>query len=247
VKVIELRNYLLRPGTTGDFIRYFEEHFLDSQQAEGMYPLGQFEVVGEPDRFVWIRAFRDMPARLRGLTGFYGGAFWLARRDEANAMMLEHHNVHLLRPLAPIATLAGGATHADRASEPPGTLSPESGLVTADFYHAAPGALEDLAGRFEQTMRPALVADGHQVLGHFVAELAPNDYPRLPVIQDPSLLIVLSAYRDRGECTRLRRAWGDRGPAADAGLGPLLAADVTTLYLRPTVRSPIRYRINGAT
>ena len=187
-----------------------------------------------------------MEARLRGLTGFYGGGFWQARRDEANAMIREHHNVHLLRPLAPIATLTGGATLSDRASEPPGTLSSETGLVAADFYQAAPGALEDLAGRFERTMRPALVADGHEILGHFVAELAPNDYPRLPVTQDPTLFVVLSAYRDRGECTRLRRDSSDRGPAADAGLGTLLTADVTTLYLRPTVRSLIRYRANGA-
>src|SRR5262249_21722860 len=108
MKVLELRNYLLKPGATADFIRYFEEHFLESQRDEGMHRLGQFEVVGEPNRFVWIRAFRDREARLRGLTGFYGGAFWLARRDEANAMMLEHHDVHLLRPLAPIAALTGG-------------------------------------------------------------------------------------------------------------------------------------------
>ena len=56
MQVIELRNYLLQQGAP--FIRYFEEHFLLSQRAEGMHPLGQFEVVGEPDRFVWIRGFR---------------------------------------------------------------------------------------------------------------------------------------------------------------------------------------------
>ena len=83
MQVIELRNYLLAPGKTRDFIRYFEEHFLQSQRDQGMDPLGQFELVGEPDRFVWIRAFQDMPARLRGLTGFYSGPFWLARRDVA--------------------------------------------------------------------------------------------------------------------------------------------------------------------
>jgi hypothetical protein len=246
VKVLELRNYLLRPGTAGDFIRYFEEHFLDSQRDEGMHLLGQFEVVGEPDRFVWIRGFADMPTRLRALTGFYGGAFWQARRDAANAMMLEHHNVHLLRPLAPIAAITGSATPADVASEPPGALPPHTGLVVADFYHAAPGARADLVERFEGTVRPALVAAGHPVLGHFVAELRPNDYPRLPVIQDPSLLAVLSAYRDRDECTRLRQQWTARGPAGEGGLGPLLAEDMATLLLRPTARSLIRYRANGA-
>ena len=39
MRVIELRNYLLKDGATGDFIRYFEEHFLFSQREEGMHVL----------------------------------------------------------------------------------------------------------------------------------------------------------------------------------------------------------------
>src|SRR5262249_45345299 len=246
MRVLELRNYLLRKGKTGDFIRYFEEHFLDSQRREGMYPLGQFEVVGEPDRFVWIRGFADMAARLRGLSSFYGGAFWQARPDAANAMMLEHQNVHLLRPLAHITALTGGATPEEHASEPPGALPARTGLVAVDFYRAAPEAAEDLVDRFERKVRPALVASEHQVLGHFVAELAPNDYPRLPVIQDPSLLVVLSAYRDRPSLTAARREWTARGPGEAGGLEPLLTADVAPIYLHPTARSLIRYRADGS-
>jgi hypothetical protein len=245
VTVLELRNYLLRPGATADFIRYFETHFLDSQRAEGMHPLGQFAVEGEPDRFVWIRGFADMGARLRGLQGFYGGAFWLARRDETNAMLVDHENVHLLRPLAPVAGLTGGATPEARASEPAGTLASRTGVVTVDLYRAAPADRESLVDRFERTVRPSLMADGHRILGHFVAELAPNDYPRLAVIQDPALLAVVSAYRDRDECARLRRGWNARGPAGE-GLGRLLATDVATLHLRPTLRSLIRYQTSGA-
>ena len=172
MQVIELRNYLLRPDAP--FIRYFEEHFLLSQRAEGMHPLGQFEVVGEPDRFVWIRGFDDMATRLRGLSAFYGGPFWHARRDEANAMMLEHHNVHLLRPLGSIAALTGGATLEDRAPEPPGAVRPETGLVVVDFYRTEPAKLGGLVELFEQRVRPALLQQGHHVLGHFVAELRPT-------------------------------------------------------------------------
>lgn len=134
MQVVELRNYLLADGAKADFIRYFEEHFLFSQRDEGMHPLGQFEVVGAPNRFVWMRGFLDMPARFRGLTRFYGGAFWLARRDLANAMMREHHDVHLLRPLESIDTLTGGLSLEDRASEPPGIPRPDTGLVVVDFY-----------------------------------------------------------------------------------------------------------------
>ena len=243
--VLELRNYLLRPGAAADFIRHFEQHFLDSQRAEGMQPLGQFTLEGEPDRFVWIRGFQDMAARLRGLRGFYGGAFWLERREATNAMLLDHENVHLLRPLAPIADLTGGITPEARAAEPTGVLDPRSGVVTVDFYRSAPAALDALVDRFERIAHPALIAAGHRILGHFVSESRPNDYPRLAVIQDPSLLVVIGAYRDRDECTRLRRDWRARGPAGEGSMRPLLASDVATLYLHPTLRSLIRYPTNG--
>jgi hypothetical protein len=244
MQVIELRNYLLRPDAP--FIRYFEEHFLLSQRAEGMHPLGQFEVVGEPDRFVWIRGFDDTATRLRGLSAFYGGPFWHARRDEANAMMLEHHNVHLLRPLGSIAAMTGGVTLEDRAPEPPGAVRPETGLVVVDFYRTEPAKLGGLVERFEQRVRPALLRQGHHVLGHFVAELQPNDYPRLPVIQDPALLVVLSAYRDRERCAALRHDWHRGSPVLEGDMQPFLASEVETIHLRPTARSLIRYPGDGA-
>jgi hypothetical protein len=247
MQVIELRNYLLAPGKTRDFIRYFEDHFLQSQRDRGMYPLGQFELVGEPDRFVWIRAFQDMPARLGGLTGFYGGPFWLARRDTANAMIREHHDVHLLRPLGPAVALTGGASPDDVAAAPPGFVPAETGLVVADFYRVPPAALEGAVELFEREARPALLDRGHHVLGHFVAELAPNDYPRLPVIQDPGLLVVMTAYRDAEHCHTARSDWDGRAPAGLEGWRSGMTADVVSLRLRPTARSLIRYRGMAAT
>jgi len=241
MRVVELRNYRLADGAAGEFIRYFEEHFLVSQREEGMHVLGQFAVVGEPDRFVWLRGFEDMAARQRGLSRFYGGPFWLARRATANGMILDSDDVHLLRPLGAIEALTGGLALEDRAPEPPGTLPAHTGLVAADFYRAAPDALDRLVSIFEQRLRPALVEQGHQVLGHFVAELAPNDYPRLPVIQDARLLLVLSAYRDGEHHAALQAAWRGGDPwraLRQAEVG----TDVATLRLRPTARSLIRFR-----
>jgi hypothetical protein len=228
MRVLELRNYLLKEGLTGDFIRFFEERFLFSQREEGMHTLGQFAVVGEPDRFVWIRAFESMETRLRDLSGFYGGPVWKAHGPAANEMMLEFHDVHLLRPLAPIADLAGGLSLEDRASEPAGALPSHTGLVAVDFYRSEPGGLDRLVGLFERRLRPALVEQGSQVLGHFVAELALNDYPRLPVYQDADLLVVLSAYRDREHHAAVKTS-------------TLPATDMRTMLLRPTARSVIRY------
>jgi hypothetical protein len=244
MRVIELRDYRIRDGMTRGFIRYFEEHFLYSQREAGMHVLGQFEVVGAPSRFVWIRGFEDMDARRRGLEAFYGGPFWQARRTETNAMIVDSDDVHLLRPIGS-PDLAEGLTLEDRASEPAGVVAPHAGLLAADFHRAQPGALERLVSLFERRLRPALLTRGHQVLGFFVAERAPNDYPRLPVIQDPTLLLVLSAYRDAGHCATMRAGWPGGDPWAvvlDAASPAPVAAPVTTMRLRPTARSLIRYR-----
>lgn len=227
MRVLELRNYLLKEGATGAFIRFFEEHFLFTQREEGMHTLGQFAVVGEPDRFVWIRAFESMETRRRGLGGFYGGPAWKAHGPTANGMMLEFHDVHLLRPLAPIADLTGGLSLEDRAAEPAGVLPPHTGLVAVDFHRSEPGGLERRVELFERSLRPALVERGAQVLGHFVAELAPNDYPGLPVYQEADLLVVLSACRDREHHAALKSS--------------LPATGVETMLLRPTARSVVRY------
>jgi NIPSNAP len=239
MRVIELRNYLLKDGARDQFIRYFEDHFLFSLRDEGMYPLGQFEVVGASNRFAWIRGFDDMRARRRSLEGFYGGPVWHARRDVANAMMLEHHDVHLLRPLGPLAALTGGESLEHLASAPSGQIPPTTGLIVVDFYRAAAETLGRLVELFEGRVLPALATRGDRVLGHFVAELAPNDYPRLPVIQDPTLLVVVSAFRDREH----HEAWRDHPAttATAAEMRALLTADPTTLCLRPTARSLIRY------
>jgi hypothetical protein len=147
-------------------------------------------VVGEPDRFVFIRGFADLRARLSGLTGFYDSPFWQARRDRANSMLIEWHHVHLLRPLGGLERLT--------ADRPPG-------LVAVDFHRVPSAALGRTIEEFEQQEPPALA--------HFVSELTPNDYPRLPVIQDPDLFVVMSRARE---------------PHVDTA---------TTVLLKPTARS----------
>lgn len=207
-----------------------------------MHVLGQFELVDDPDRFVWIRGFENMEARRRGLSGFYGGPFWQAHRAEANETMLEFHKVHLLRPLGPVAEMTGGLSLEDRALEPPGAVPAHTGLVVMDFYRSKPGALGRLTEIFEQRVQPALMAQGHQILGHLVAEMTPNDYPGLPVMQDPDLLVVLAAYRDAEHLEALR---AEGKGSAHGELSMLLAAEVETIRLRPTAKSLIRYGGDG--
>ena len=71
--VVELRQYTLRPGQRDVLIELFDRALVESQEAEGMAIVGQFRDLDDPDRFVWIRGFDDMPSRARALAAFYGG------------------------------------------------------------------------------------------------------------------------------------------------------------------------------
>src|SRR5918997_78386 len=100
IRVLELRNYVTKPGQRDKFISYFETNFIDSQNAIGGYILGQFRVKDADDNFFWMRGFDDMASRSRYLPEFYRGVFWKQRRNDANDMLLNNDNVHLLKPLS---------------------------------------------------------------------------------------------------------------------------------------------------
>jgi hypothetical protein len=55
--------------------------------------LGAFRDVDDPDSFVWLRGFADMPARGEGLQAFYGGPVWAKHSDAANATIIDSDNV----------------------------------------------------------------------------------------------------------------------------------------------------------
>src|SRR5687767_11829972 len=97
--VIDLRQYTLRPGQRDRLIDVFDTYLVDGQEQTGMHIVGQFRDLDDPDRFVWIRGFRDLPARGRALKAFYGGPIWHEHAAAANATMIDSDNALLLRPV----------------------------------------------------------------------------------------------------------------------------------------------------
>src|SRR5215470_11200374 len=97
--VVELRQYTLQPGQRDVLVDLFDREFVESQEAAGMAIVGQFRDLDQPDRFVWIRGFADMPSRARALASFYGGPAWRTHSAQANATMIDTDNVLLLRPV----------------------------------------------------------------------------------------------------------------------------------------------------
>jgi hypothetical protein len=72
---------------------------VEPQEELGARVIGTFRDVQRPDRFVWIREFADMAARLAALSGFYGGPVWKEHRDAANARMIDSDDVLLPEPV----------------------------------------------------------------------------------------------------------------------------------------------------
>jgi hypothetical protein len=189
VNVLEIRNYLLKPNVLEHFIDYFEEHFIASQEAEHMTLLGQFRLIDEPDHFVWIRGFHDMPTRQKALQNFYGGSVWAKYGPLANEMMLEWHNVHLLRPLSDIDLMNGMTTERIAADLAAGTISLSTGLIAIDFYQLHADQHETM-----QNIVQAYQKEGIQIRGQCVAEMSENTFARLPVYQYEDIFVLISAY-----------------------------------------------------
>ena len=68
--VVELRQYTLHPGKRDILIDLFDREFIEPQEALGITVVGQFRDVDDPDRFVWLRGFRDMVSRAKA-AGFF--------------------------------------------------------------------------------------------------------------------------------------------------------------------------------
>jgi len=112
-------------------IDLFDREFIESQEAFGMKVIGQFRDLINPNRFVWLRGFRDMPSRAEALKDFYGGPVWKAHRDAANATMIDSDNVLLLHP----ATPTSGFSLANRERPRPGSNETRSELIVAAIYY----------------------------------------------------------------------------------------------------------------
>lgn len=178
-RIVELRQYRLHPGRREDLIALFDREFVETQEACGMTVIGQFRDLDDPDRFVWLRGFADMPARTRALAAFYGGPVWAAHRDAANATMIDSDDVLLLRPAR-----AGSGFALDGL-----TRDGDGGMLIATIRHLRP-----------EEATPPVPADA---LAAFVTERAENGFPRLPVRTDAHVFVTFGRVAGEGEVRRL--------------------------------------------
>jgi hypothetical protein len=158
--VVELRQYTLHPGKRDILIDLFDREFVESQEALGIKIIGQFRDLEHPDRFVWLRGFRDMTARAKALSDFYSGPVWKAHREAANATMIDSDNVLLLRPALPTS----GFSLENMKRPPIGSHEMPTSLVLATIYYFEGPAASDFINFFERTLKPVGDKPGHDSL-----------------------------------------------------------------------------------
>jgi hypothetical protein len=228
ITVVELRQYTLRGSHREDLISLFEREFIESQETLGLHVLGIFRDLDDPDRFVWMRGFRDMAQRRAGLQAFYTGPVWKANNRAANATMLDSDNVLLLCPLPK----SDGLLVPQRATA--------SGIVRVSIHNLAQVPISGFTEFFERTMRPMITEGGGTILATLISETQPNDYPGLPVREHESVFVWLTRFANADEeakFTRLlvqRSGWRDKVPEA---LWSALMRKPEVLRLSPTSRS----------
>jgi len=153
VRVVELRQYLLKPGRTDDLIEVFDRELVETQEACGMVVIGQFRDLDRPDWFVWLRGFADMESRRQALTDFYDGPVWKEHGPAAVDTMIDSDDVLLLEPSVlelPGARPARGEFPAE---------------LTITVYDGAPADATDAPVALLRTLH------------------AENTFPRLPVVE----------------------------------------------------------------
>lgn len=203
-----------------------------------MRVIGQFCDLDDPNRFVWLRGFRNMSERAEGLKGFYGGPVWKAHRETANATMIDSDNVLLLRPAHPESGfLLGDFRPPFDASEVPATL------VVATIYYLDEPAGDDFVGFFEQSVKPVLINAGASILAYLVTENSLNNFPALPVREGENVFIWFSLFRDQmayeDHVAGLSKSARWRGEVSPE-LTRRLSNPPEVLKLSPTARSQLR-------
>lgn len=189
--VVELRQYTLRAGQRDVLISIFERHFIEAQEDLGAKVIGHFRDLDNPDRFVWVRGFRDMPSRAAALEAFYTGDVWKEHRDAANDTLVDHENVLLLRP----ARAGSGFAPRVRAEGDPG--AERKGLLAATIYPLVSAVSDELVAFFDDRLKPELVAAGAEVVGAYVTEASENNYPRLAIREGENVFVWFARFPDR--------------------------------------------------
>ncbi|MFZ1799654.1 MAG: hypothetical protein WAU24_07285 [Chitinophagaceae bacterium] len=193
ITVIELRNYLLKPGFTNKFNAYFSDHFIQPMLGMGVAILGKFKIKNNNNRFVWIRGFESMQQRKKFLPDFYTTSeVWKKYKKGANEMIRNSDNVYLLRPLQ-----SGHTLDDINAGIESNIFKSEATFAAVDLY-IANTRLKEFISFYNNHYLVILRSLGIETT-LWVSEMGENDFPQLPVFQNKDLLATITFYKNENE------------------------------------------------
>lgn len=237
--VLELRQYKIFAGQRDAMINVFESKFIEGQEQLGMRLLGQFRDLDDPDRFTWMREFANVGVRAKALNDFYTGPVWRAHRDEANPLLEDNDNVLLLKPATAQSALKSSPTSERTAF---GAPPRPAGLVVATIYYLWKDPAEGFTAFFTSKLAPELAIAGLPVLGAYVIEPTPNDFPQLPVRQHEKAFVWFTRVADASAHEKARASLNARLQSGSLGreLARHQERQAQILRLAPTPRSLLR-------
>ncbi|HEX9512796.1 MAG TPA: NIPSNAP family protein [Puia sp.] len=200
IGVLELRNYVIKPGNRDRFIDFFEGNLITPQVELNGYPIGQYRIKGQENNFCWLRGFESMRSRSAFLPAFYYGPDWKKYRETANEMLANNDNIYLLRPVV----LQNDSLVPAQFIKSSG-LRPGNHIAVVELY-TANNKLDQLMMYFAKGYLPALKEVGVDKYSLWISEFGENDFPGLPVFQDKNLLVMITYYKDELEYTEKMKA-----------------------------------------
>jgi hypothetical protein len=222
--IVELRQYTLKPGQRDTLIDLFESRLMLPQEAEGARLHGEFRDANDPDRFVWLRGFADMPQRAHALEAFYGGPVWRENREAANATMVDVDNVLLLRPVdKPAFSLAKRMT----------------ALMVVTIYLLQSPVDDSFLKFFRERVEPAMAESGAPPVAMLRTEYVSNNFPKLPMREGEHAFVWFAAYGSHDEYQRhlSRLAASPAWKSVEPELTARLKSQPVRLALLPTANS----------
>lgn len=167
-QIIEVWRAEARAEIDGELEAAFERNLVGSQEAAGIWPLGQFRDLDRRRRFVWFRGFTNLAARAAILATFDGARAGTAH-DDTLKDMLDEPDVLTLR-----ATAAGLGLPKPHGPAP--RMHPR-GLVLTTIYPTEPDRIAGFDEFFQDTMAPILRDFGARILGTFTKQPEPSAVP----------------------------------------------------------------------
>jgi hypothetical protein len=226
IKVLELRNYLLKPNSIENFQKLFNDRFVEPMKELEGFTVGQFRMNDDADRFVWMRGFSDMKARFNFLNAFYlNNPVWKKYRGDANAMIVNSDNVYLLRPLEINNLNVNNAQY---------QFENKNAVVVVDFY-VCNSTLEKTLALFETDFIPFLKSLKVNDVTFWVGEMSENDFPQLPVFQDKNLLVSITVFKNKREANSKLKRIDSLATKLDNSMKELITVR-NRLVLYPTTR-----------